>query len=84
MSDVKEQQVVITATENGPYRVRGPVKLVDPDGNEFDTSGRRTLYLCRCGGSQTKPFCDSTHSKIGFQAAQRAVEQHHGASSDGG
>jgi CDGSH-type Zn-finger protein len=67
-------EVVIKARENGPYKVTGPVKLIDADGTEYDLSGKGgAVALCRCGGSSTKPFCDGTHSKIGFAAAERAV-----------
>jgi CDGSH-type Zn-finger protein len=70
------QQVVITARNNGPYKVSGPVKVIDADGNEYDLSERgEAIALCRCGGSTTKPFCDGTHSKIGFDAAERAVRE---------
>jgi len=65
--------VVITVTENGPYMVKGPLEIVDPDGNHFEVKKSR-IFLCRCGGSTTKPFCDGTHSKIGFDAATRAVQ----------
>ena len=68
------EQTKITALDNGPYLVKGPVLLLDAEGNEF-RAGRTTVALCRCGGSATKPFCDGTHSKIGFRAAQRAVRQ---------
>jgi CDGSH-type Zn-finger protein len=68
-------EVTITVRPSGPYLVSGPLILRDADGNVFDTSGRDVVVLCRCGGSTTKPFCDGTHSKIGFQAATRAVEQ---------
>jgi len=67
-------QVEIKATRNGPYLVSGPLRLVDADGAEYDLSARgRTVALCRCGGSTTKPFCDGTHSRTGFEAAERAV-----------
>jgi CDGSH-type Zn-finger protein len=64
--------VTITIRENGPYVVDGEFKLVDTAGNEVPLKKRA---LCRCGGSTTKPFCDGTHSRIGFQGAIEAVEQ---------
>jgi CDGSH-type Zn-finger protein len=63
----------IKATENGPYVVEGVERIIDADGNEYDVSDRPRVSLCRCGGSTNKPFCDGTHSKLGFDAAERAV-----------
>lgn len=57
--------VQIKLTDNGPYVVSGPVTLLDSHGNALETFGPR-LFLCRCGASSDKPFCDGTHSKIGF------------------
>ena len=67
------QDVRITAKENGPYLVAGPITLTDADGTEYDVSEKKTVALCRCGGSTNKPFCDGTHSRTGFAAAERAV-----------
>jgi CDGSH-type Zn-finger protein len=55
--------------------VTGPVRLIDADGNEYEVPTGESIVLCRCGGSKTKPFCDKTHSKIGFEAAERAVAE---------
>jgi CDGSH-type Zn-finger protein len=63
----KMAQVKIRAREDGPYLVDGPAVLVDADGNESPIEGK-TVALCRCGGSQNKPFCDGTHRKIDFEA----------------
>jgi len=71
------EETKITALDNGPYLVRGPVIITDAEGNQFYTD-RETIALCRCGGSQTKPFCDGTHSKVGFEAANRAVREAEG------
>jgi CDGSH-type Zn-finger protein len=71
-----DDRVEIKVRANGPYRVKGPITLVDADGNEYDLEPHTkdgTIALCRCGGSTTKPFCDGTHSKRGFDAAERAV-----------
>jgi CDGSH-type Zn-finger protein len=68
--------IEITATKDGPYRVRGDLaelNLTDANGNAYDLAGKKAVFLCRCGGSTTKPFCDGEHSKIGFQAAEEAV-----------
>ena len=68
--------VKITIRPNGPYLVEGDIELVDVNGNKVDTSARGArIALCRCGASVTKPFCDGTHSKVGFQAAEAAVAQ---------
>jgi CDGSH-type Zn-finger protein len=70
-------QVKITARKNGPFRVEDPegsIELVDADGNKYDLTGKPAFSLCRCGGSVNKPFCDGTHSKIGFQGAESAVK----------
>jgi CDGSH-type Zn-finger protein len=66
--------VVIKVRHNGPYKVTGPVTIIDADGTEYDLSDfGDSIVLCRCGASTTKPFCDKTHSKIGFEAAERAL-----------
>ena len=73
MADIK-----ITVRKNGPYRIEAPdgsIQLVDADGQEYNLQGKTAFSLCRCGGSVNKPFCDGTHSKIGFQAAEAAVKQ---------
>ena len=67
----------ITVLDRGPDLVKGPVLLLDAEGNEFRTE-RATVALCRCGGSTNKPFCDGTHSKVGFRAAERAVQLEEG------
>ena len=61
--------VTIRPTKNGPYIVEGAVGLFDTDGTKI-TVDKQRIALCRCGASSNKPFCDGTHSQIGFQAAE--------------
>ena len=67
--------VTIKIRENGPLLVDGEFTLVDANGNEVPVVKKA---LCRCGGSTMKPFCDGTHSKIGFQGAIAAVDKAEG------
>ncbi len=75
MPDTAEPRpVVIKATEHGPLRVKGPATLVDADGTPYEVT-RKTFFLCRCGASSTKPFCDGSHSRVRFEAPERADPQ---------
>ena len=64
----------IRCRENGPYVIKGAVRIVDHQGNAFTIApGKESVALCRCGQSQKRPFCDGTHRDCGFQAAEVAA-----------
>jgi CDGSH-type Zn-finger protein len=65
-------EVKIEVTKNGPYLVRGPVTIME---GGRTVEAKDPAALCRCGASTKKPFCDGTHSKIGFNAAAAAVPE---------
>ncbi len=67
MSDAK-----ITILSNGPYKVDGSVELFDGEGDAIETREGKPYYLCRCGQSANKPFCDGTHKTIGFDGTPGA------------
>ena len=69
MSDIS-----IKALKNGPIRIEGKVQIFDVDGNQIPWE-KEKFSLCRCGHSSNKPFCDGTHSRIGFQGAELAVKK---------
>lgn len=63
----------IKLMQNGPLVVEGgDARVVDWNGAAYPVA-KHPFYLCRCGASTTKPFCDGTHSKIGFKAAEASV-----------
>lgn len=62
----KSEEVVIKVREHGPYKVTGPVRLIDAAGAPLPLpQDGRALVLCRCGRSRTKPYCDSSHARPG-------------------
>ena len=64
--------VEIKVRDDGPYKVTGPVRIVDADGGVFAVEAGRPVALCRCGRSSTKPFCDASHRDAGFESRARA------------
>lgn len=66
---MKTKRPKITPTANGPYMLENCDRIVRVfDGKVYEIEG--TAFLCRCGGSKNKPFCDSTHKAIGFTDAK--------------
>lgn len=61
---VEENKSSIEPTRNGPYLVKN-LQIFKNSKNE-DIKGNPVMSLCRCGGSNNKPFCDGTHMKNGF------------------
>ena len=63
----------VNIRQNGPYVVEGDdVRIVDWNGHEYRPPNRVSFALCRCGTSMNKPFCDGTHSRVGFRASEAA------------
>ncbi len=55
----------VKAIPNGPLQVIGVFEITKPDGEKKSHEG--TTYLCRCGYSKKKPYCDGEHRKNGFE-----------------
>lgn len=60
----KEPIVELTVTDHGPLIVKGPVKLITPDGNIRIVE---KCAICRCEGSNRQPFCDGTHTRKKYE-----------------
>ncbi len=85
MSYSKERKIIVN--KNGPYIVYGDVPLSIETitnnkegeswdwkkGKEFETKSE--YYLCRCGDSKNKPFCDGTHTKMHFDGKETASRE---------
>jgi CDGSH-type Zn-finger protein len=67
----QDDGAVITPYPNGPYLVRGAYRMTDLDGNEIHLP-RRTIALCRCGLTGSRPWCDGSHKAVRSLAAPGA------------
>jgi CDGSH-type Zn-finger protein len=66
MLPVRDGPLEITPTTDGPLQVRGNLEIISGTGRVV--ARVESARLCRCGGSNTKPFCDGTHARIGFKS----------------
>jgi CDGSH-type Zn-finger protein len=58
--------VTVKPLPDGPLMVDGECQVTDAQGNALPSKGDKT-YLCRCGSSANKPYCDGAHKTVGFK-----------------
>ncbi|HZP89227.1 MAG TPA: CDGSH iron-sulfur domain-containing protein [Burkholderiales bacterium] len=54
----------IAMTADGPYHCTGALQLKAGDGTAVGAA--REVWLCACGASRDKPYCDGSHALVGF------------------
>jgi len=59
--------VTVKAITDGPLMVQGECEVQDGQGNAIPGKGGDSIFLCRCGSSANKPFCDGAHKRISFK-----------------
>lgn len=64
-----EETMKVTLLENGPIKIEGVESFYDHDGTELPLREGKALFLCRCGASARRPFCDGTHKGNGFDGS---------------
>ena len=62
--EAAQQKTKVQVLKDGPLMLEGTCTIVDRDGNETLKEGK--VFLCRCGGSKNKPYCDGTHKSVEF------------------
>jgi CDGSH-type Zn-finger protein/uncharacterized Fe-S cluster protein YjdI len=63
---VRDGALKIKPAPNGPLIVQGPLEVVTGTGKTIQKTEK--AFFCRCGQSANKPYCDGTHSKVGFKS----------------
>ena len=58
-------RLALTPKKDGPLYFSGNLELVSGTGRTINRM--QETWLCRCGQSNNKPYCDGTHKKIGFK-----------------
>ncbi|NOR33054.1 MAG: CDGSH iron-sulfur domain-containing protein [Bacteroidales bacterium] len=61
---MENERSLFKVMDGGPLKVTGPKRMKGSDGKIIKTD--KPVFLCRCGNSSNKPFCDGTHKRNGF------------------
>lgn len=65
MEENSKTKTEFRVLKNGPLKVSGNIVLKCSDGKVIET--KEMAFLCRCGGSANKPFCDGSHRRVGLR-----------------
>jgi len=65
MEDNSKSKTEFRVMKNGPLKVSGNFVLKCSNGKTIET--KELAFLCRCGGSANKPFCDGSHRRVGLR-----------------
>ena len=63
--ETMEGGIEVKAFEDGPVQVKGAIEITTGTGHRITQT--QTAYMCRCGHSKNKPFCDGSHKEAGFK-----------------
>lgn len=67
--DTRDGELKIKGAKNGPLKVDGNLELLSGTGRTINRVNKR-VFLCRCGASANKPYCDGSHNRIGFNSEE--------------
>jgi CDGSH-type Zn-finger protein len=60
----QENKTVVTINKGGPVKVNGLFTITGVNGEKLEVESSNEVYLCACGQSKNKPFCDGSHKRI--------------------
>ncbi len=63
-TDDQGGSVALIPVKDGPLKIAGNVELTTGTGRKIAKLGG--AFLCRCGASKNKPYCDGSHKAAGF------------------